>query len=124
MANALGMHITHSTNELREVHMPNIFTHALVGLDFVEKIAALGQFHCDPTPDRILVRCEEGDYIRMARVATILATNVFMKGCFHLQLTGADFASSRGIFFVDELDGDDGSICVRGACFLDAAGDH
>lgn len=111
MPNPLGVHIAHGTDELREIDMGNILPHALIGLNLVEEIATLGQFHCDPAPDIIFSRRVEGDYI-------VMANYVFMNGRFHLQLTRTNLAMARGIFFVNEFDGDDGVIGVRGTGFF------
>jgi hypothetical protein len=48
-----------------------------------------------------------------------MIADVFMDRRFHLQLPRADLAMSSSIFFMDELDGKDGIIGIRGTRFLD-----
>jgi hypothetical protein len=71
------MHEAHSADELRKVHMGNIFSDTFIGLDFVEKVAALSQFHCNPSPDIILASLVKANDVIMTR-------NVSMYGDFEL----------------------------------------
>lgn len=56
---------------------------------------------------------KEGDDISMI-------SDVFVDRHLHLELSGGDFAMARGVFFVDEFDGEDRIVFSEGACFFDA----
>lgn len=49
-----------------------------------------------------------------------MVADVFVDGGLHLQLSSADLAMSRGVFLMNELDGEDRVIGAGGTGFLDA----
>ena len=49
-----------------------------------------------------------------------MIADVFVDRHLHLELSRGDFAMARGVFFVDEFDGEDGIVFSEGACFFDA----
>lgn len=49
-----------------------------------------------------------------------MIADVFVDRHLHLELPRCDFAMTRGVFFVDEFDGEDWVVFSEGACFFDA----
>ena len=49
-----------------------------------------------------------------------MVADVLVDRHFHLQLSRSDFAMTRGVFFVDKFDREDGVIFCQRACFFDA----
>ena len=97
--------------------MGNVLSDTLISLNLIEEVSTLRQLHRNPPPRVVFTRLEERDDI-------IVVADVFVHRRFHLQLSGADFAMPSGVLFVDELDGEDGVVCVRGGGFFDATLDN
>jgi hypothetical protein len=97
MRNALAMTPANSFNQLREIQVRNVHADALVRLDLVEQVSALGQLEREPYPRVVLAGREV-----------------------ELDLLGAQAADAEGMVFVDEFDGDDGCRCFGRDGFADA----
>lgn len=95
------MYEADTTNELQEVEVCDVLGHALVSLDLVEQVAALGELHGYPAPDGILTGSEPLDDVWVL-------PNVGVEGDLHGDLLCGDAAMFDGVGLVDELDGEDG----------------
>lgn len=95
------MHISHCADKLREVEMRNVLAYTLVCLDLVEQISALGQLHRYPCPEWVFAVTETVDDVRVL-------FEVRVEDDLHLDLLRREAALPKGMFFVDELDRDDG----------------
>lgn len=93
--------------------MRDIDANALVRLNLVKQISALGQFQRKPYPCVVLAVSHEAYDVGV--VAQIL-----VQGDLQLDLLGLQAAYSEGMVFVYEFDRDDGSRCGQGNGFADA----
>jgi hypothetical protein len=81
--------------------MRDVHTDALVRLNLVEQISALGQLEREPYPRLVLAGGE------VLYDVGVLAQALVQREL-ELDLLGAQAADAEGMVFVDELDGDDG----------------
>jgi hypothetical protein len=114
MGDAFAVTPTNGARELGEVEMGHILADTFVGFDFVEQIAAFGQLEGQPDPGGILTMGQVFDDI-------LVRGDMLVEGQLDLELLRPQSASSEGMFFVDELDGDDGGGGGERDCFADSA---
>ena len=115
MRDALAVTPVHRSTQLREVEVRDILTDALIRLDLVEEVAAIGQLHGHPDPVGVVAVGEVADYIWVAGDGAV-------EGELEGELFGAKAAGAEGVVLVDEFDGDDGGGCGFGGAFADAGG--
>ena len=110
MGYSLGVHVADGPNQLREVEVRHVLADALVRLDLVEQVAALGQLHGDPRPHGVFARADAVDYV-------LVLSEISVEGDFHGQLLGREPALLEGMLFANKLNGDDGFWGVGRTCF-------
>lgn len=113
MRDALAVAPADGLDELREVQVRDVDADALVGLDLVEQVAALGELEREPDPGVVGAGGEVLDDVGVAAEALV-------QGELDLDLLGLQAAYAVGVLFVDELDCDDGLGRAEGGCFADA----
>ncbi len=113
MRNPFTVTPANSLNQLREVQVCNIDAHALVRLDLVKQVPALGQLEREPYPRFVLAGRE------VLYDVGVLAQALVQREL-ELDLLGAQAADAEGMVFVDKLDGDDGGCGFGRDGFADA----
>lgn len=108
------MHVADRADELREIDVGDVLADTFVRLDLVKQVPALGKLHGDPPPGGIFTGMEEGNDI-------VMVTDMLVHRDLHLQLPRTYPAMAGGVFLVDELDGEDRIVFLKGTSLLDAA---